>query len=341
MRPTTGCVRLMWRRDGADLRIVGRGRFADEVGDAGRVRGDVPEPVGQRAADEGRPDQRRGAGLRRVEAGHEAVAVAAVEGRIEGVGGREAGIGFADHVDLAVADVGDAHAHVDAGAAQIRGVDERRRARQGRVDHRDVGVVVVAAAERRLVGVHRRQVGAVGVAGQVGSPLIVDGQAAGNLEVVLAAAAAVEGRVDLGAGGVELGEERLVANRGAAVGVGRLRERDAVGRAAAADVDVAGAVHADAGHQLVAGAAQVGAVEEGAARPELHVERVAGVAVAAGDSSYRRLARRPGSRPSWCRRRRRRCRPRRPRCGRAGTSASCRRPCRRGRCSRPAPCRTG
>jgi hypothetical protein len=178
----------------------------------------------------------------------EHVVIAAVERRVECVLGREVGIGFADDHDLTRAGVSDAVGQILSVAAEICRVDQAAGAGDRRIDHREEHVVRVTATERRLGAVDDREVERVGVAGDVCTSCIVDGEpAARGDEAVLDARAAEQRGINARAGRVVFLQEDVTLIERAVVGVQRMREAFGhIGRRRAVDVDVARGIDRDA-----------------------------------------------------------------------------------------------
>src|SRR5262249_53280570 len=121
----------------------------------------------------GGEDQGRTGG---VHLGYEGV-VQAARGRLRGGSRREVvGAGFAGEVGVAAGVHDDAAAAVGAVAAQVGGIDEGR---GGRAEFRDEGVRKSPSPEGRLQGGSGREVGRIGLAGEVGTAGAVhrDGEA--------------------------------------------------------------------------------------------------------------------------------------------------------------------
>ena len=154
---------------------------------------------------------------------------------------------------------------VAAAAAEVGRIDERR---ARRVELHDEGVAA-AAGERGLDGVDRGEVRRGGAPRDVGVAGGIHRDAGGRVEGVAADVGRVDERV---AGRVELRQEafKKAAAERALQGVGRGEVRRA---SLPGDVGVTGGIYSDPGTHVVAaeiygvaGAAEVGGVDEGRAR---------------------------------------------------------------------------
>src|SRR5262249_24991971 len=250
---------------------------AGDVGVAGAVHRDGAADVHGAAAQVGRVDQGAAGG---VELGHEG-ALEAGEGRLQRVGGWEVGrAGLGGEVGVAGAAHREAIGESEAAAAQVGGVDQGA-ARGVQLGHEGVANDGVAAPpEGRLQGVGRGEVGGTGVAGEVGVAGAIHRDAVAD---VVAAAAQVGGVDQGGARRVQLGHEGVhAAVQGRLEGAGGGGEVG--GGGAAGEVGVARPVYRDGVALGAAAAAQVGGVQQGAARGiELAHEGI----VAAGTSGLK------------------------------------------------------
>ncbi len=270
------------RQEGVGGGEVGRPGHADDVGVAGGVQGDGLAVVVGGAAEVGRVDECGAGGIEFGDVGVPAPAGGGLVGVDEGEVEVAAAPGEAGEVGVARGIDGDALAVVVGGAAEVGRVGEGGGAALGGVELGDEDVP--GAALGSLVGARGDGVvGGSGVAGEVGVARGVDGD--GGAAVV--AGAAEEGRVgERGAGGVDAGGEHVAG----AAAVRPLESagggEEAGGLRHARDPGVAGGVHGDdavvvaddARVVLVAGAAQVGGVGEGAGGVELGDEGVGAAA---------------------------------------------------------------